>query len=137
MGRMGDHALEADEQIALFEWARYSEGRYPELKMMFHVPNGGSRNIVEARNLKRQGVKAGVPDIFLALASNGYHGLFIEMKRPLGGRVSDQQTEWLVNLRAEGYAAYVCQGCEAARRLIMDYISGRELQNGWVYEACS
>ena len=33
---------EAEEQIALFEWARLQTGRFPELALLYHVPNGGS-----------------------------------------------------------------------------------------------
>lgn len=56
---------EAEEQIAIMNWAEYNMGKYPELKYLYHTPNGGSRNSAEARNLKKQGVKAGVPDLCL------------------------------------------------------------------------
>lgn len=52
---------EADEQIALFEWAALQSGRFPELALLYHVPNGGSRNKIEAARLRAQGVKSGVP----------------------------------------------------------------------------
>lgn len=52
---------EADEQKKLFRWADFMKTEYPELDMMFHIPNGGSRNKLEAANLKKQGVRAGVP----------------------------------------------------------------------------
>ena len=29
---------EADEQIALFEWAALQSGRFPELALLYHVP---------------------------------------------------------------------------------------------------
>lgn len=57
--------MEVDEQRAVFEWAEYAKGKYPWLKWMHHIPNGGSRNKIEAVRLKAQGVKRGVPDIFL------------------------------------------------------------------------
>lgn len=63
---------EASEQEHLFEWAAYMSGKYPELKLMHHIPNGGSRNSAEAANLKRQGVKAGMPDIFLPVAREAF-----------------------------------------------------------------
>lgn len=43
---------EAAEQEALFRWASYQYGIYPELRLMHHIPNGGSRNKQEASNLK-------------------------------------------------------------------------------------
>lgn len=71
---------EATEQERVISWCGYNADRHPELKLIYHIPNGGSRNELEAANLKRQGVKAGVPDLTLPVALNGYHGLYIEMK---------------------------------------------------------
>lgn len=50
---------EAMEQAALFQWAFTVRQTFPELRLMYHIPNGGKRNRFEAANLKRQGVKAG------------------------------------------------------------------------------
>lgn len=90
----------------------------------FHIPNGGSRNKAEAANLKRQGVKAGVPDLCIPVAASGFHGLYIEMKARKGGRVSGHQARWLKLLREQGYAAYVCEGADNAMRLIDLYMGG-------------
>ena len=65
---------EADEQCAVIEYCEYL--RIP----VYHIPNGGTRNKIEAANLKRQGVKSGVPDLCFPLARGKYHGLYIEMK---------------------------------------------------------
>lgn len=89
---------------------------------MFHIPNGGSRNKIEAAKLKRQGVRAGVPDIFLPAARGGYHGLFIELKRQTGGKVSREQEEMIKALRAQGYRAEVCRGWDEARETIQRYL---------------
>lgn len=111
---------EAQEQTALFQWAVYR--RELELKSMFAIPNGGSRNQIEARHLKEQGVKAGVPDIFLPCMRGGYGGLFIEMKRQKGGRLSEAQKEMIDNLRCCGYRVEVCEGWEKARDVITEYM---------------
>ncbi len=71
---------ESGQQEALFTWAAYNAGRMPELEYLHHVPNGGKRDKATAMALKRQGVKAGVPDIVLPAAREGYHGLYIELK---------------------------------------------------------
>ena len=78
---------ESVEQTRLFQWARMEAGRWPELNLLYHVPNGGSRHRMEAAHLKQQGVRAGVPDLCLPVARGGCHGLYIEMKRLRGGRV--------------------------------------------------
>ena len=112
---------EAEEQAALFQWAAY----YPELRFMYAVPNGGSRNVIEARNLKRQGVKSGVPDICLPVAAGGYHGLYIELK--VGkNKLSENQKQWLEYLNKAGYMTKVCYGFQEARETIAGYISNWE-----------
>lgn len=115
---------ESAEQEALFRWANWMEGQHPELALMFYVPNGGSRNSVEAANLKRQGVKPGVPDLFLPVPRGIYHGLFIELKRYKGGRVSKEQTEWMAALRTMGFVAEVANGWEQAAEIISIYLKG-------------
>lgn len=59
---------EATEQERVINWCVYNASEHPELKLIYHIPNGGSRNQLEAANLKRQGVKAGVPDLTLPVA---------------------------------------------------------------------
>ena len=113
---------EAEEQEAVMRWAEMSLGVHPELALLFHIPNGGSRNKVEAAHLKRLGVKKGVPDLFLPVARKGYHGLFVEMKREKGGRLSEEQEMWLRELDIQGYMGDVCNGYEEARALIEEYL---------------
>ena len=115
---------EALEQKMLFQWATYNQSVMPELGLMFHIPNGGSRNKIEAHNLKLQGVKSGVPDICLPVPRSGYHGLYIELKRCQGGRVSDDQKGWISALRGQGYAAVVAKGFDEAVKVIKTYIAG-------------
>ena len=117
-------ATEAQEQKALFEWARMQEGRYPALALLYHIPNGGSRNPIEAHNLKEQGVRAGVPDICLPVPSLHHTALYIELKRRNGGRVSDAQRGWIAALNRVGNRAVVCRGWEEARDIILDYLKG-------------
>lgn len=83
---------EATEQEIVINWCEYNSPRHPELKLIYHVPNGGSRNQLEAANLKRQGVKAGVPDLNLPVALNGFHGLYIEMK--FGKNKTTEKQKW-------------------------------------------
>lgn len=91
---------------------------------MFHIPNGGSRNVVEAVHFKQQGVKPGVPDIFLPIPTKKYHGLFIELKKDKGGRVSPEQHEWIDYLTKQGYKAQVCKGFDEAQKTIERYLKG-------------
>ena len=115
---------EAQEQKALFEWAAWAQKKHPELQVMHAIPNGGSRHPIEARHLKEQGVKPGVPDVFLPAPKGNYHGLWIEMKRRKGGRVSDAQKGFIQTMNRLGYRATVCKGWEEARDTILDYLKG-------------
>lgn len=114
---------EDQEQAWLFQWARRSEKAIPELARLFAIPNGGHRSKRTAALLKLTGVKRGVPDIFLPLPRNGYHGLWIELKSmSKSARASKEQQEWIEYLEAQGYRAVVCHGFESARDTILDYL---------------
>lgn len=113
---------EGVEQATLFSWAKMQEHRWPELRLLFHIPNGGSRGKVEAARFKAEGVKPGVPDLFLPVARGRYHGLFIEMKRRKGGRASEEQKAWITELRKQGYVAEICRGWQEAADLIAEYL---------------
>jgi hypothetical protein len=117
--RIPEHA----EQVTLMRWAQLHERRYPELRLLHAIPNGGHRHPAVAKAMQEEGVKRGVPDLDLPVARGGYHGLRIEMKAP-GGSVKPEQREWIDALRAEGYRAEVCVGWEAAKNLIVDYLTG-------------
>jgi hypothetical protein len=89
----------------------------------FAIPNGGSRNLLEAMKLKRMGVQPGVPDIFIPISIGQYHGMFIEMKRSKGGVVSDNQKYWIDALSREGYYCVVACGFDNAMEMISGYLS--------------
>lgn len=112
---------EATEQVRVMDWCRWHEARTPELALLYHVPNGGSRNQLEAANLKQQGVKAGVPDLFLPVARHDFHGLYIEMKYGKN-KTTDKQEWWLEQLGQQGYKTAVCYGAEEAINMIADYL---------------
>lgn len=119
---------ESGNQEALFEWANYQLWHMPELEYMFHVPNGGKRDKATAIALKRQGVKAGVPDIFLPVPRNGYHGLCIELKAGKN-KPTQNQKKWIEFLNKQGYYAVVCYGWEEAAKEIDKYLLKTEIDN--------
>lgn len=115
--------LEAQEQIALIKWWNvYSQVQHIHEKCLFAIPNGGSRNAIEAKHLKAEGVRAGIPDLMLAWPCGKFHGLFIEMKRIKRGRISKEQKEMLEVFNNIGYKTIVCFGFEAAKKAIEDYL---------------
>ncbi len=87
---------------------------------VFAIPNGGFRHIATARKLQREGVKPGVPDLFIPVVKMPYGGLFIEMKTP-EGKVSVHQKEWISMLK-EQYAVSVCRSLDDAIGVIRKYL---------------
>ena len=120
---------EHTEQVALFDWARANEARHLQLGLMFTVPNQGGKGkgaLIRGLKMVKEGLKKGVPDIFLAVPKKDKHGkdkhgLFIELK--VGkNKPSANQLWWIHSLRTEGYAVEVCYGFEEARNAIVDYL---------------
>lgn len=110
---------EHEEQVTLFTWFRM---RYAGM-LMYAIPNGGARSSITGARLRDEGVLAGVPDIFLPCPSGGKHGLYIEMKRQKGCRVSAPQKAVMQALRMQGYEVAVCHGWQEARGCIEQYLA--------------
>lgn len=116
---------ESAEQQLLFQWARMQSGKYPELTLLYHIPNEGKRSHKTGARMKAEGMKTGVPDICLPVARGGHHGLYIELKRVKNSRVTVAQMAWIEALTRQGYVAAVCRGADEAIELITRYLSGR------------
>lgn len=116
--------LEENAQILLFKTLR---DYYPVIRSLtFAIPNGGYRTPSEAKRLQASGVTPGVPDLFCAFPAANYHGLFIEMKKPLikgqsKAVTTPEQRKWIVSLQEQGYMAEVCYGFDEALKCILDY----------------
>ena len=113
--KMNEH----QEQVAVINWFRLQHRQYASY--LFAIPNGGVRNIGTAVKLKKEGVLAGVPDLFLMIPMYGYHGLWIEMKVK-GGRVSDSQKEFIKAATFMGYQSIICYGFDEAKNAINNYL---------------
>lgn len=111
------------EQELVIRWSIGQIENWPELVLLHHIPNGGKRGKAEAAKLSRMGVKSGVPDLCLPVARGGFIGLYVEMKRQAGGRVSTEQKAWLAALHAAGHCVAVAEGHEQAIAVIRDYLA--------------
>lgn len=119
---------ERDEQEAVIAWADLMAGQYPELALMYSIPNGAHlygdarRRAMQVAALKRQGMKPGVPDLCLPVARNGWHALYIEMK--YGDNKPRDRQEWYLNrLAEENNLAVACWSAEEAIQVIVDYLT--------------
>lgn len=115
--------FEGREQQMLVRWMELQHRA--AYAVTWHTPNGGARDKATAGKLKAQGVKAGVPDLQLAVARGGFFGLFIEFKAtpPNDAAVSETQKTMLSRLQGEGYRAVVCRGINEAMAEINAYLA--------------
>lgn len=130
--------------------AKFNTNPVAELRWMHAIPNGGLRDKATAGKLKAEGVKRGIPDVFLPLPMFGpkanipcrvisaaYCGLYVEMKRAetlkagvrkaliinrIAGTTSEDQDEFIGYARRTGYAVTVCFDWREAAKQIQEYI---------------
>lgn len=118
---------EAQSQAALVQWAQLASGTYPELRLLFAVPNGAylgadrKTAAIVMSKLKAVGLKPGVPDLILPVARGAWHGLAIEMKRR-GEKPTPEQDAWHVALTRQGWWCVVCYDCEQAMAVLLEYL---------------
>ena len=108
-------------QIACIKWFDY---QYPEYsKLLFAVPNGGSRNVIEAANLKKQGVRAGVSDLIFLYPSFRFAFICLEFKT-IKGKQSDEQKhfETLIDINTQGLYC-VIRSFEEFKNIIQNHIN--------------
>lgn len=128
--------IEDQHQIALMKWAAIT--RMPRLPgvepgafiadYLIHIPNGGSRHLLEAVKLKAMGAKKGVSDLLLAIPAGGFSGLWIELKAPYTTSAeknypTPEQRAWVARMNAAGYRAVVCYGWTEAQNQIARYLN--------------
>ena len=112
-----EHALQA----ACVRWFRLQYFSFADL--LLAIPNGARRTRWERGQVLEEGLKAGTPDLFLAVARHGKHGLWIEMKNGKAGRLSDDQKEIIARLEAQGYACCVCRDMDGFLKETGDYLT--------------
>lgn len=90
---------EAEEQIEVIRWASLQAHILPELALLYHVPNEGRHNVAYRSKLAKMGLKKGIPDLVLPVPSNGYHALYVEMKKS-DGHISDIRPDQIEKIKA-------------------------------------
>lgn len=123
--------MESDEQAAVVSWAALMSGQYPELELLYAIPNGAhlygdiKKRARQMSHLKKQGLRPGMPDLCLPVARHGYHALYVEMKN--GANKPSEKQEDILNLLAEaGNLAVVCWSAEEAIQTIVEYLTEAE-----------
>lgn len=111
--RMKPRHIEEQIQIACVQWFRFAYHEY----ICFAVPNGGSRNAIEAARMKQSGTLAGVSDL-IVIGKNSV--LFVEMKTRTG-KQSDKQKQFQANVERLGYRYMICRSLSEFMRAIKNW----------------
>jgi hypothetical protein len=112
---------EHQEQSKVIQWANAHSFIYAPLGLLYAIPNGGLRNKIVGKKLKREGVKKDFPDLCLPVARKGKHALYIEMKI-IGGEARPGQLVIKELLEAQGNQVVVCQGADDAISVLLLYL---------------
>ena len=120
--------IEHQHQSAYIQWCEFNINTYPELGNIFSIPNGAwygtdtELNIRMAAKMKREGLRKGVPDLFLAYPSNKYHGMFIEFKKDASQKLKPEQAEWIKKLSAVKYVCAIVYTLDDAIQVTLRYL---------------
>jgi hypothetical protein len=106
------YSSEAAMQADLFQY--YWNNHPSTRRCIFHCPNGGTRNKIEAVQLRAQGVVKGIPDL-LCIGLNGFFAIELKIK---GGVVSPEQKEVHRVWTSQGTSVYVAWSYDEAKNII-------------------
>lgn len=119
--------LEHIEQVRVFAVLGLNEAKYPFLRFVFAVPNGGQRHPAVAAKLKAEGVRKGISDICLPFPKHtkgellpDYYGAYIELKAGKN-KATPEQKAFLEFVTNNGYAGIVANGADEALDFIEEY----------------
>lgn len=107
------HPSEHHEQSGFVHWFRH---KFPRV-LIFAIPNGEHRSVSVGKRLKAEGVVRGIPDLFIPAL-----GVWIEMKRVEGGRLSKEQRETIRYLESIGHTVIVGRGAQDASRQLLQWM---------------
>jgi hypothetical protein len=131
----------AEQRAVIRWWASYCRTKGLDERLLFaswngaHLAGDSTRRAIKMRLMKMQGLRPGVPDLFLALPKRDryslreynvwlFAGLFIELKRTKGSTTSPEQHEYINLLRKQGYNCVIAYGADEAIRAIRGYVEG-------------
>lgn len=117
---------EEDLQIACFSLVLMSQAAHPILRWMYHPPNGGGRSKATAGRLRAMGVRSGVPDLLCHMPSGRWKGFATEAKSTIG-RLSDDQIEWLIMFKEQGYLVGLFRTIDDFSAYLQCYLTGADV----------
>jgi len=112
---------ESNHQQALFRWAKRSVKKYPELELLYSIPNGANVNDKNRLRLWLEGLKKGIPDVHLPIARGPFNSLYIELKSKKG-ILSDHQNSVIKLLEKAGSCCIVSRDITTSITAIESYL---------------
>lgn len=110
------------EQSAYFDWWRqYAKALQIHEALCFAVKNDSAHTATGRIYRWKEGVMAGVWDVFLAIPSGGYHGLFVEFKFGKN-KLKEAQIDFGNWVKIKGYAADVVYSADEAIKAVQQYL---------------
>jgi hypothetical protein len=91
-------------------------------QLLYKNHNEGWKSAKTAMIDKAMGLTAGIPDTFLAIPTNGFHGFYIEFKRP-GESLKPDQKQVIELLKNQGYKVEVLTSLADFQKAIFEYLS--------------
>lgn len=113
---------EHDIQASFFSWIDLHKAKYPVLNYFFAIPNGTNKSPAARAKFKKEGLRAGVPDVCLPVPSmdGKYIGLWFEFKSA-GGKASYDQEIWIKNLREVTHRVEVIRDWTDAANIAIEH----------------
>jgi hypothetical protein len=109
---------EAHLQSHCYQWAHNT---FPDTRgLLFAVPNGGTRNKIEALQLKATGVVPGVADMLFLWKNNTYA---FEFKFG-AGKQSPAQKEWELKVTSQGFDYFLVNDADAFKEIFKTIVTG-------------
>lgn len=125
---------ESQIQCAIFEWARITDvniGKVNKAKIgdyLIKNANEGKRSFFIGKKMKKEGLTAGVLDLFFAFpVRNPFKnspGAWIEVKS-INGKLSKAQEIWIERMKYIGYPVYIVKSVDEGIQAIKDYLGMR------------
>lgn len=112
---------EESAQITFFDYCRWKGKTDFRYNMIFHVPNERKCSPQRRKSMFMAGVKSGVPDVVVAVPSQGWGALFLEFKiKP--NKATENQEQWIHDLNRIGYRAQVVWSADEAIKVLEEYL---------------
>jgi hypothetical protein len=116
-------AIRQLERLFVMRWKHHLV-TYPNghtVAPIYAVPNEGRRSPRTGKRMKDQGLRKGIPDLYLPIKAGGHGGLYVEVKTDKG-RVSPEQKTWIEWLSEHGYKAVVCRSVDDILAAVIEYM---------------